>query len=74
MGRLWEPWLRCQRLDRWLASIGMTAREALAAGMTTPPELGLRWTSVADVVEAQDYIDAYRRQRLSQPHCVNPCV
>jgi hypothetical protein len=52
----------CQRLDRWLASIGMTARQALAAGLTPPPELGLRWTSLADEVQAQDELDAWKRE------------
>lgn len=52
-----------QRLDRWLASIGMTAREALAAGMTEPPALRLRWTSLADKVKGQEKAEEYRRER-----------
>lgn len=61
----------CQRLDKWLASIGMTARQALDAGLTEPPQLGLRWTSVALMVQAHDRADAYLRERLSQPQRTN---
>jgi hypothetical protein len=60
-----------QRLDQRLASLGRTARQALAAGLTEPPELGLRWTSLARKVEAQDRADAYRRQAPSRPRRTN---
>jgi hypothetical protein len=53
-------------LHGWLASVGLSAREALARGMVPPVELGLHHVGLADLVEAEEAVREYRRQREAE--------